>query len=105
LRDILLTIELPEAPDFEFNILSRDDFQALRSLVYKALPRTVGDPDGQKAYAKFTKLMGLATTEVLELLDYDDEEEELDDELQELAAEFKKELGLITNVEPKAPQD
>jgi hypothetical protein len=49
--------------------------------------------------------MGLATTEVLELPDYDDEEEELDDELQELAAEFKKELGLITNVEPKAPQD
>nr|BAO95152.1 hypothetical protein [Myoviridae environmental samples]BAO95162.1 hypothetical protein [Myoviridae environmental samples] len=104
LRDILLTIELPEPPEFEFNILSRDDFQALRTLVYKALPRTVGDPDGQKAYAKFTKLMGLATTEVLELPDYDDEEE-LDDELQELAAEFKKELSLITNVEPKAPQD
>jgi hypothetical protein len=106
LRDILLTIELPEAPDFEFNILSRDDFQALRSLVYKALPRTVGDPDGQKAYAKFTKLMGLATTWVLELPDYDDEEEEeeeeLDDELQELAAEFKEELSLITNVESKA---
>jgi hypothetical protein len=105
LRDILLTIELPEPPEFEFNILSLDDFQALRTLVYKALPRTVGDPDGQKAYAKFTKLMGLATTEVLELPDYDDEEEELDDELQELAAEFVEELGLITNVESKAPQD
>jgi hypothetical protein len=49
--------------------------------------------------------MGLATTEVLELPDYDDEEEELDDELQELAAEFVEELGLITNVESKAPQD
>ena len=104
LRDILLTIELPEPPEFEFDILNRDDFQALRTLVYKALPRTVGDPDGQKAYVKFTKSMGLATTEALELPDYDDEEE-LDDELQELAAEFKKELGLITNVEPKAPQD
>jgi hypothetical protein len=48
--------------------------------------------------------MGLATTEVLELPDYDDEEE-LDDELQELAAEFVEELGLITNVESKASQD
>ena len=104
LRDILLTIELPEPPEFEFNILSRDDFQALRALVYKALPRTVADPDGQKAYAKFTNSMGLASTEVLELFDYDDEEEEeeLNDELQELAAEFKEELSLITNVESKA---
>jgi hypothetical protein len=55
--------------------------------------------------------MGLATTWVLELPDYDDEEEEeeLDDELQELAAEFVeelKELNLIpNNVESKAPQD
>lgn len=104
LRDILLTMELPEPPEFEFNILSRDDFQALRTLVYKALPRTVGDPDGQKAYAKFTKSMGLATTETLELLDYD--YEELDDELQELAAEFVEVLNLISNnVESKAPQD
>nr|BAO95067.1 hypothetical protein [Myoviridae environmental samples] len=105
LRDILLTIELPEPPEFDFDIFNRDDFQALRTLVYKALPRTVGDPDGQKAYVKFTKSMGLATTETLELPDYDDEEEELDDGLQELAAEFVEELSLITNVEPKAPQD
>nr|BAO94927.1 hypothetical protein [Myoviridae environmental samples]BAO94932.1 hypothetical protein [Myoviridae environmental samples] len=105
LRDILLTIELPEPPEFDFDIFNRDDFQALRTLVYKALPRTVGDPDGQKAYVKFTKSMGLATTETLELPDYDDEEEELDDELQELAAEFVEELSLITNVESKAPQD
>jgi hypothetical protein len=98
LRAILLTIELPEPPEFEFNILSRDDFQALRTLVYKALPRTVSDPDGQKAYAKFTNLMGLATSEVLELLDYDDEELYF----EELAA-FKDESGSIINsVEPNA---
>jgi hypothetical protein len=100
LRDILLTIELPEPPEFEFNILSLDDFQALRTLVYKALPRTVSDPDGQKAYAKFTNLMGLATSEVLELLDYDDEELYF----EELAA-FKDESGSIINsVEPNALQ-
>jgi hypothetical protein len=102
LRAILLTIELPEPPEFEFNILSRDDFQALRALVYKALPRTVSDPDGQKAYAKFTNLMGLATSEVLELLDDDDDDEEL--YFQDLAA-FKDELGSIINsVEPNALQ-